>query len=622
MLQRVFLLLVVGLFCRAAGTAVAQEAPAQAPLTGEVIEAESNDVRDAENLQRIAPGATVSGTVRDEQDRDHFWLVAAADMLCDFRITCSKKTDVDFNIEGLVFGQHTLHSPEGSVFFLLRQRVPAGEHSLCISCGGYAEGGTWRLAITASPEVEDSESEPNNNRDEPSIAVVGKTMRGFHSRSESDSDHWSIEVPRRGVYRLAVEGTGTPKPKDLNLKTRLEPPELGRKKLPRYSYETDEPRPGGYVYYPVLEAGTWELVFFMSHSTTEGFTYTFVLEPFTPGVDDALTKQARDAIARGEAWLQTTVPAKVRESHVVAVEGLVLAALSGVKGNKDLQAVLAAEYVQWFAKKAVADAEVSWRGRNLGTASDNLYEAAIATLALAEAAEAGIAGAKELCERQVRFLLAAQQSTVKDPAWKGPIQRHNEYHGGWRYGPDEDTGDISIAGWCLVALLAADAAGVKVDGMRDAVAWGTEFVKRCTSESGEFTYLPSHSDGNNIRNSIGLLLYLLMDEPLEEQAGAVWDLDHHLPSGTQVDDGGEYILYYAYYGTRLNYLRGGFQWEAWRSVMIRQALRLQGGDGRWPAIGQEKGDGGDRYATALSVIILRICLNEVPGYLRPEARGF
>ena len=44
-------------------------------------------------------------------------------------------------------------------------------------------------------------------------------------------------------------------------------------------------------------------------------------------------------------------------------------------------------------------------------------------------------------------------------------------------------------------------------------------------------------------------------------------------------------------------------------------------DGRWKSINNEKSVG-DRFTTALGVMILRICLERVPGYLRHEVRGF
>jgi len=55
--------------------------------------------------------------------------------------------------------------------------------------------------------------------------------------------------------------------------------------------------------------------------------------------------------------------------------------------------------------------------------------------------------------------------------------------------------------------------------------------------------------------------------------------------------------------------------------MIRQLLLQQEEDGRWKSIDYEASVG-DRFTTALGVRILRICLEQVPGYLKHEVRGF
>jgi hypothetical protein len=98
-------------------------------------------------------------------------------------------------------------------------------------------------------------------------------------------------------------------------------------------------------------------------------------------------------------------------------------------------------------------------------------------------------------------------------------------------------------------------------------------------------------------------------------------LDAHLPAGTQVDDRGAYAFYYWYYGTRINYLRGGEAWDRWRTAMMLQLIRRQHRDGHWEAFDGETSPG-HRYATALGAMILRICLEDVPAYLRQEVKGF
>ena len=80
-------------------------------------------------------------------------------------------------------------------------------------------------------------------------------------------------------------------------------------------------------------------------------------------------------------------------------------------------------------------------------------------------------------------------------------------------------------------------------------------------------------------------------------------------------------LYYWYYATRLNYLRGGFAWEAWRTTMAAQLISIQREDGTFHTYASE-GPFAEAYSTALGSMILRMCLNDVPAYLKQEVRGF
>ena len=51
-------------------------------------------------------------------------------------------------------------------------------------------------------------------------------------------------------------------------------------------------------------------------------------------------------------------------------------------------------------------------------------------------------------------------------------------------------------------------------------------------------------------------------------------------------------------------------------------VKLQDADGSWSARGKETVAGTKRYATALSILILRMCLNDQPAYMTQEVKGF
>jgi hypothetical protein len=249
----------------------------------------------------------------------------------------------------------------------------------------------------------------------------------------------------------------------------------------------------------------------------------------------------------------------------------------------------------------------------------NTYQNAVTALALGEVASKGHAAAKTPCAQLIRYLLAAQLSQRRPPAW-GPVGREAPNYGGWRYAADSIDADISVSGWCMISLMAADAAGVRNADIRPALDSGISFISRCTAE-GNFVYTVGETQRGDIRSSIGALLFVLYAEDSVSLENTLRYLAKHLSQGTQVDRGEDYPLYYAYYCTRVNYLLGGRAWLNWRATMIDQLARLQRPDGSFMAFGNEK-DLTPRYSTALGEMILRMCLDDVPAYLKQEIKGF
>ena len=147
------------------------------------------------------------------------------------------------------------------------------------------------------------------------------------------------------------------------------------------------------------------------------------------------------------------------------------------------------------------------------------------------------------------------------------------------------------------------------------------FVKHCTYAR-HFFYQPgSNDDTANIRNAIGALLLTLYADDSQVLDAACQDLDYHLPNAVRVDENGDHPFYYWYYATRLNYLWGGYAWEAWRTTMAAQLISIQREDGTFHTY-QSEASFAEPYSTALGSMILRMCLNDVPVYLKREARGF
>ncbi len=462
------------------------------------------------------------------------------------------------------------------------------------------------------------EAEPNDSAETATALPLGRALQGRVTGSAEELDWYRVEIPARGAFRLLA------RPVDPAARPRVE------SKLELFSGSEEGAGDGLYVYwvdddapafqfFPVLEPGVHFLkVGFLAESPAGG-GYELSIAPAVDAPSAEELREARKAIDAGVAWLLSKAPEWTAQAPVLGAESIVLAALSeGADARARLER-LDREYVEPLAK-LFEETEGTWRGRKVRGVGDTQYAHAIATLGLAEAAAAGSGKARAAASRAAEYLLAAQQSERKCDAWGGPMRRTELAHGGWRYRPESRDADLSVTGWCLVGLVAAGAAGVEVEGLRDGVDRAADYTERLGSDSG-FSYDDPGGTAGNVRNSVGALVSLLCARESGALESALADLDRHLPGGTQVDVGEDYLLYFAYYATRANYLRGGRAWERWRSAMIRQLLSHRRADGSWAAQDNES-ILGDRWATALGVMILRLCLNEAPAYLRLELRGF
>jgi hypothetical protein len=377
-----------------------------------------------------------------------------------------------------------------------------------------------------------------------------------------------------------------------------------------------------YLYYPVLDKGTYDLYV---RSNTASAPYTLQLRRLEVNVTEPDITAAKNAIDKGMASLAAVSPAQARSValYAPAIESFVMAALDSdpAQAHKDR---IAKDYLPWLKAQLPEIPNVQWKGKPVagvirGNAS--MYDTAIATLALAEMAPRN-SDAKALAEQTARFILAAQVTDQRPAEWRTP-PKTSPFYGGWRYFPQSLDADLSVSGWCIIALNACAVADIQPEGMRDALADAVKFVRKTQAADG-FGYEINGGGGSGpIRNAIGGLVFQLYGEHGRENDAGLAFLDRHLYAGTQTDDfDSDYPLYYAYYATRLHYLRGSFAWEAWRMTTLRQLVKLQQADGSWAPGRKETVAGATRYSTALSILILRMCLNDQPAYMTQEVKGF
>jgi hypothetical protein len=227
------------------------------------------------------------------------------------------------------------------------------------------------------------------------------------------------------------------------------------------------------------------------------------------------------------------------------------------------------------------------------TGAPPMYNHGFATLALAEAY--GMSKRPEI-ERALRKAVDL-------------IVRTQNSRGGWRYQPRAADDDITVSGCQLVALRAAENAGINVP--RKTIENGLDYIESCYAYGG-FAYTPGGAPGT-ARTGIGvLLLQLLGRENNEKVAKGVEYMKTNPPRHP-----GSYFYYATYYCAQAMYQYGGAEWKAWDRDATEHLLRLQirsGPErGSWPETGSA---GGKHYATAMALLALEVSWRYLPIYQR------
>ncbi|MGE0431275.1 MAG: hypothetical protein AB7K09_12665 [Planctomycetota bacterium] len=595
-------------------TTVAQDPPGGDPSMPVRQSAEPDDDPNATGAVKpveIAPGEAAVGSLDSAEDVDRVAIVLPGP--AEVALTVTLKTDgMKVIVSGLLRKPHYTDSEETR---WLHVRGKPGRIDLTLR-PRTGRLGSWRLEVTAEPIVPGMDLEPNDlPADALPIAADG-TPQLVRVSYEDDTDRLQLDLTERGIWHVTIAPAGEMQPRtDATVYVYA-----GESRSYSYKYAVDRIAPQ-FHFYPVLDPGRHSIYIRIDGQLGEGYTVTVRRHDTHVPADNE--QAAHAAIDRATDWL---IAQRVNAQKCdFPLAGLAMALAALVDGE--------VREPQREPRKQVIDAliaslrdalepvtvENAWpRSDEAVAATRNIYEHTMATVALAEAVAAGHDAAREPCRAALRFILASQLLPGRCEAW-GPVVAGRDV-GGWRYKPDSKESDLSVSGWCVIALYAAAVADIDVPGMTDSVREAMNFVTRCRYDEG-YSYRANSQVRSGIGNSIGALLNMLF-RPATDLDATLADLDRNLCAGTECSHGSHNTpYYYWYYATRVNFLRGGYAWEAWRSVMIEQLLRRQNDDGTWDTIRGETG-AGPRYATGLAVLILRLCLGHPPHYLRREVQGF
>ena len=217
------------------------------------------------------------------------------------------------------------------------------------------------------------------------------------------------------------------------------------------------------------------------------------------------------------------------------------------------------------------------------------------------------------------------------------IEQAQHRQGGWRYQPG-DEGDLSVAGWQIMALQSARApeVGLQVDNATlsmadyflDKVAVNRRIQRSAglsspRIEGSLYCYQPGDRPTEAMTAEALLCRMYLGWERTDPrlEAGVEWLMDEHLPRR-----GSRMNVYYWYYGSQLMHHYGGDEWERWNSRIKQLLLSSQKTRGRYPGSWdpdefQWGEQGGRIYTTALCVCTLEVYYRHLPLFRKLDLDG-
>ncbi len=230
-----------------------------------------------------------------------------------------------------------------------------------------------------------------------------------------------------------------------------------------------------------------------------------------------------------------------------------------------------------------------------------MYTHALATIAICELyGMTHDSLLREPCEKAIKYLVTVQAS-----------------EGGWRYRPGFES-DMSVTGWCVMALQSARAA--KLDVPNEALRNVSRFLDSVKSDEYAYSYLPRDPPTYSM-TAEGLLSRQLLgmkrnDPALAAGIGVLLRSDDLT---WEKGESGTHSVYGWYYATQVLHHYGDKQWEQWNNKMrvVLPANQIKNGPekGSWPPENDFYGSQAGRlYQTCLCTYMLEVYWRHMPIY--------
>lgn len=250
------------------------------------------------------------------------------------------------------------------------------------------------------------------------------------------------------------------------------------------------------------------------------------------------------------------------------------------------------------------DAKTGYIGGRWG-GHGSMYQHGFALLALSEAY--GAVSGRLLWEgsdappERRRTLGEALELAVRSSL---TAQKKNPW-GAWRYSPESQDADTTVAGTVLMGLLGARNAGIEIPN--EAVDKAVSFFQTHTMADGSVTYQMTSSHGGGLtRSAIGVLIYAIAkrkDTPEYKAASEFIKrrMDHR---------GTGHPFYNLYYMAQALFQSDFEAWKAWNQRTIERLQQMQAEDGSFAS------SHGRAYGTGMAILALALNYRLLPIYER------
>lgn len=227
------------------------------------------------------------------------------------------------------------------------------------------------------------------------------------------------------------------------------------------------------------------------------------------------------------------------------------------------------------------------------------YEHAIATYALAEA--------YTICkEPEIPSILRKSVEV---------IVRGQTGNGGWVYGYGGSGIDMSVTGWNVQALKAAQYTGLSFNAIPVCLQRASNGVKSMMHPSGDWRYQANQPHPRPTLTGVGVYCLQLAGQGMAPEVRNGFSA---IEKRGYSYNGGGHSLYECYYKTMASFQRGGIPWRKWNDIFMKQLLSKQNGDGSWQAdadalAGAVEGDI-HIYRACLAILTLEVYYRYLPSY--------